>query len=339
MPDGSFGPDSGCGDTDAPGPRPSAEEVLQEGLSAHFGRPVRITETISEAMYTFSTHPIYRLHLTLDSSEPLSVIFKRLHPLYGKDIRREVRTYRRLLAGQRFGAPALYASLCSEAHQTYWLFLEDLGEWRLDWCEVDAWFAAFRWMAGMHAAYYGREEELRALDCLGEHDAAFYRFLAQAARETLQRKGEPWTLSRFDGLIEEWLDSSVAFLVAQPRTLVHGDMSCVNVIVQPGDRIRPIDWESAAIGVPAWDVGKLLEGWGSMKARLLETYLEELAAGSALPVDRPAFELGLEHCKVLRTLRDLYWWKLPPDGSSGADRLLDRMEEAWQRLDRKELPV
>ena len=54
---------------------------------------------------TFGTHPIYRLHLTLDGGERLALIFKWLQPQQDEDVRREVLVYRQLLADGRFDAP------------------------------------------------------------------------------------------------------------------------------------------------------------------------------------------------------------------------------------------
>ena len=127
----------------APTPRNKEEpipeevkEVLARGLRGHFGRPVRIVELHSTFLAdTFGTHPIYRLHLTLDSGERLALIFKWLRPQQDEDPRREVLVYRRLLAGRRFDAPVVYASLCDEAQGRYWLFFEDVGGLRLEWCD------------------------------------------------------------------------------------------------------------------------------------------------------------------------------------------------------------
>ena len=54
-------------------------------------------------------------------------------------------------------APTVYASLCDTARGRYWLFVEDVGRLRLEWCDVDDWPAALRWVGRMHAEYYGRE--------------------------------------------------------------------------------------------------------------------------------------------------------------------------------------
>src|SRR5262249_31210259 len=168
------------------GKSPAPWEVLEQGLSAHFGRPLRIAGLERQPLAT-SSHAIERLQVMLASGERLRVVFKQLQPgekLYGNE--REVLIYQRLLDGERFGAPALYASVCDEGERRYWLFLEDLGSSTLDEGEVEEWFAAVRWLARMHGTYHGREDGLRALACLMEHGPAYYHMVAQTARQNLE---------------------------------------------------------------------------------------------------------------------------------------------------------
>ena len=314
-----------------------AEEVLARGLREHFGRPVRIVELHTRFLTdTFRTHPIYRLRLTLDCGERLAVIFKRLQSQQDEDVRREVMVYRRLLAGGRFDAPIVYASLCDEAQGRYWLFCEDVGELQLAWCDVDDWPAAFRWVARMHAEYYGREEKLRVLDYLGEHDLPFYRFLARGAREMLQWLDARRQLARFEGLMTRWFGLSLEHLAHQPRTLLHGDLGCHNLMVQHGPKIRPIDWGHAAIGVAGWDVAKLIAGWesdGPEKPRFIGAYLEEFALHAPVVLDQRAFERTLAHCQIMRTLQILYWWEGPYENLAFVDGVLEEMESACRYLD------
>jgi aminoglycoside/choline kinase family phosphotransferase len=310
------------------------EEVLASGLQNHFGRPVRIVELHSTFLADmFSTHPIYRLRVTLDGGERLAVIFKLLQPQQDEDARREVQIYRRLLGGGRFDAPTVYASLCDESRGRYWLFFEDVGELRLEWCDVDYWPAAFRWVARMHAEYYGREEELRALGYLGEHGPPFYRFLARGAREMLQWLDARRRLVRFERLMARWFDRSVEHLARQPLTLLHGDLNCHNLMVQPGSKIRPIDWGYAAIGVPGWDLAKLIAGWGLEKPHFIGIYLDEFALHAPVLLDRRAFERTLAHCQIMRTLQILYWWEGPYKNLTFVDGVLEEMESACRFLD------
>ena len=312
---------------------PTPEEVLRRGLEDRLGRPAPIASLRSERLGTFSTHPIRRLRATLEDGQELSVIFKRLVPKPGKDTRRELLIYRRLLPDGRFGAPTLYASLRDDARDTYWLFLEDVTEWKLEYCPANDWPAAFRWMAGMHAHYHGREQELRALGCLGEHDARFYRDLARDARKALRENGGPRALDRFDGLTGRWLGTTADHLSSGTRTLVHGDVSCHNLIVQPGPRIRSVDWEWAAIGPAAWDVTKLLDGWGGkQRGRLLSAYLDAFERSGGR-LDRGGFRRDLGHCEIVKKLWYLRWWVEGCEDPAYVDRLLDKMGRVWEVLE------
>jgi aminoglycoside/choline kinase family phosphotransferase len=310
------------------------KEVLVRGLREYFGRPVRIVDLRSKSLGGFiSTHPISRVRLTLDSGEQLTAIFKWLLPRPDRDVRRRILIYQRLLADGRFDAPTVYASVCDEARGRYWVFLEDVGELRLDWCDVDVWPAAFRWLARMHATYYGREEELRSLGCLGEHRPAFYRFFARIAREVLQRYAGRPRLARFERLMTRWFDVSVAYLARHTRTLVHGDLYCTNIMVQPGPKIRPIDWDSASIGVAGWDIAQLIAGWGPEKTRFIEVYLDEFAQHATVPLERRAFERTLAYCEIMRVLQVMYWWEGPYEDLAFVDGLLDEMEIACHHLE------
>ena len=270
--------------------RPTPQEVLEAGLGEYFGRPVRIVGMAGKSLWGGGNdYPLQRLRVTLASGETLSVIFKRLLPdpdPVGKSYLREVLVYRRLLAGGRFDAPALYASVHDEARERYWLFVEDIGDRTLeDADDVEDWLSAVRWLAALHRAYAGREEELRTLGCLGEHDPRFYHTLAAKARQNFVSAGAPEALARFEELMRDY-GSMVNDLVGRPRSLVHGDFASHNIALQPGGRIRPVDWEWAAIGLGAWDLVRLLYGWGSRKATLLDAYVAELGREGGLQVER-----------------------------------------------------
>lgn len=308
---------------------PTPQRILERGLSEREGRSVVIAGLERRPLHTYSTHPIHRLEAVLADGRRRSVIFKRLRAKPGKDIARELLLYERMLSGGRFGAPELYASLCDPVRGRYWLFLEDVGGFGLGWCETDEWEPAFRWLARMHAELQDRAEELRGFGCLPEHDEAFYRGLAGAAGRSLVALGTERAHRRFTLLAEEGLESTVEYLTSQPRTFVHGDMSCKNVMVQPGLRIRAIDWEWAAIGCAAWDLSKLLAGWGSEKSRFLAAYLDELDHHAPVPLDRRALERALVHCDALKVLWYLRWWVDGCEQPAVVDRMLDDLERRW----------
>ena len=314
-----------------PGQGPDPREVLEQGLSVHFGRPVRIAGLKRRSQAT-SSHAIERLWVMLASGERLPVVFKRLQPgeeLYGNE--REVLIYQRLLNGERFGAPAFYASVHDEVEKRYWLFLEDVGSSTLDEGDVEEWLAATRWLAGVHASYHGREDDLRALGCLMEHGPAYYHMVGQTARRNLDLAGATKALERLDALMGRY-DSLVSYLASEPRTLVHSDVFAENLIIQPGGRIRAIDWESAAVGLGAWDLAKLLDGWGSMKATFLTAYLAEFERHVGVPLDREGFQRLFEHCEILNSFWHLRWSVEACRNAAVVEELLVDMEARWQRL-------
>ncbi len=308
-------------------------EVLEKGLQALREKPVRIASLKREALETRSTHPISRLHVVLTSGERLAVIFKRPdQSAEWKGGPREVLIYQRLLAGQRFGAPELYASIYDEAQGRYELFLEDVGEQILSDGEWEDWLAAVRWLAAMHGTYWDAEEELRPLACLDEHGAEYYQHIAQVARRHLDQAGAGAALPRFDDLVGQF-QPVIAGLVRWPRTLVHGDIFPHNLIRQPGPRIRPIDWEAAAIGLGVWDLARLLDGWGSDKPAFVSVYLVELARHTKVPFDRRDFDRVFRQCEFLNVLWHLGWEVDACRDAEFVEGSLEKMQAILKQLD------
>jgi hypothetical protein len=283
-----------------------ALEALQEGLSSWLGRAVRICYVSSSPLPMRSTYPIERVQVYLDSGEQMPIIFKRLRPEPGRGSPREVLIYRGLLAGQRFGAPELYASAHCTEQGRYWLFLEDVGDESLERCARPAWIAAVRWLAEMHGTYLGRESELRRLDWLADSGPETYLLCFHAARRNLEQAGAVAALPGFEKLTAI-VPAVAEYLARQPRTLVHGDVFPHNIMVQSGRRIRPIDWESASLGLAALDVARLLDGWGPAEPALLDCYLSECARHARQSLNAKAFRKAFRLCGVLVALLHFAW--------------------------------
>lgn len=306
--------------------------ALQHGLSERADRTVTVTACQVRPLHGYSTHPISRLTVMADG-EPMSVIWKRLRPRAGRHRGREVLLYRTLLADRRYGAPQLHASVCDEDRERYWLFLEDVGDRRLDRSGTTSWEAVLRWLARLHGEH-ARGGPLLPPGYLAVHDRAFYWSLAADARRSVSRWAAPQAGRRFERLIGGY-GTTVDALTAQEPTLVHGSLSAQNVHLQqdPHGRlvVRPVDWEAAAVGTPAWDLAKLLHGWGNAKQQLLEVYLHEHRRnGTALVV--ADLQVALGHAEILRTLRALHWWREELHSPGAVDQLLDRMAAHWRRL-------
>lgn len=84
-------------------------------------------------------------------------------------------------------------------------------------------------------------------------DARLFRDVSAAGLEMIRVvQGAAGFPEALDRLREEWL----------PTALIHGDVkwdNCLRTVGTDGDeRVRLIDWESASLGDPAWDIGSAL---------------------------------------------------------------------------------
>jgi hypothetical protein len=308
---------------------PAMLEVLQQGVGRWLRRPGSITGITASPLLEASTFPIERLSVTTDSGEVMSVILKWVVLGGRRGHGREVHVYERLLCDGRFDAPVLYGSGYEEARGAYFLLLEDVGGSHL-YGDLDVWDAAISVLADLHAAYAGREDELRKLGFLHPHDERFYRALAARGRANLEAAGGADAVAEFDSLMGPF-GGLVAYLIRQPRTLVHGDVLRHNMMVQPGPRVRPIDWDSAAIGLAELDVARLIDGWGLDCELFLANYRCRRAHAGA-PVDAERFGRTFACCEVVCALMVGGWstaQRLDPDFPGD---FLDKLRSAWGRV-------
>jgi aminoglycoside/choline kinase family phosphotransferase len=287
-------------------------------------------ELLERSLDGFSTHAIARVRVRLPDGRRRPAVLKRSRPSPGRDPRREVLVYRRVHALGGHGAPDLYGSVCRTDRSM--LLLEDVGDRRLERCGVERWVVAFAFLGARHARWRGRQAELRAFGCLLEHDGRHHSALAEAALRTLRARGGECRARRLDSLLGHCFATTLDVLGRQPRTLVHGDLSGHNVMVQRHGEsvsIRPIDWEWAAVGAAGWDVSRLVAGWGAEREVLLGAYLDAAHPPGSPPADRAAFDDALVHSGIMRTLWYLRWWTRALDDPAELDGVLDRLESKW----------
>lgn len=316
------------------------EAALEAGLTDGLGRPVRIASITRKMLGGGEAdYPISRWRVTLTSGEELRLIFKRCTPdpedetkgAIPGDFMREVLTYRHLLADPRLDAPKVYASVYDTTLGQYWLFIEDLGASTLEGAGLEEYLAAARYLGRMHGAYAGREDDLSRYGGLVQHTPEFYRALAAVARRNLLQHSDAAHLERFDRVMQRF-DEAIAELLGHPRTLLHGDFSSHNVALQPDGRIRPIDWEWAAIGPAGWDLVRLYHDWQSNRTDFLSAYLAEFQSASRMPMDAAGLERRFTLCQIVYRVWFLY---AVPDRFAEpgfVDGLLRDMERAWSRL-------
>jgi hypothetical protein len=297
--------------------------TLEEGLSRFRGRRVRVREVRRRFSRWSSTFHTERLQVMTDDGErPLRVFFKDLSPahqvtdaraplkLRSASYRRELDMYRSLLSRERFGTLDLYAFRWEPEHGRHWLFLEDAGRAPLNGShDLADWVNAARWAARFHAA-------TRNLP------TARTRFLPRWTRAHYQRCAD-----RVEGLLPtvdvadrrvlrgglRALTARLDWFAALPRSVIHGQFFGKNIMLRPRrsrPRIAVIDWETAALGPPTFDLASITGGgWSDDEQRAMRrAYVEQYQAETGNVVDWDAFGRELHAVAIYQTLEWLVWW-------------------------------
>jgi Phosphotransferase enzyme family len=279
--------------------------------------------------YRYATSaPLEEVRVVVDGGEEVALILKDLSrdrligdagaakPKFLYEPRRELETYRRILAPAGIG-PRCLAAVIRPGAAGCWLLLEKVPGLELwQFGEFAVWERVASWLGEFHGGFAGRLDELRAANPhLLEHTAAWFRSWGERAVAALagsaDKRGRALAaaLRRYDEVVEP--------LAGLARTFVHGELYPSNVLVRddqsPG--VYPVDWEMAAVGPGALDLAALVGGWGSDERQsLAHAYMEGLGTAG----DRaPALEelmAGLSRCRLALALQWLGWsseW-LPP---------------------------
>lgn len=272
-----------------------------------------------------TSFPIEELRFELAGRGEVRVGFKQLEwdqleaaaqlakPRFLHDPEREPEVYRALLPQAPAGPPEFFGSLLEPGRR--WLFVEWVeGRELFQVGERELWEAAARWLGRFHVALAPQSERYRREARLLDHDAAFYRRWIGRAREFgTDAKATEWLEARHEQVVEA--------LLAQPRTVVHGEFYASNVLVASGSehsplgqesdaRVAPVDWELAAVGSGLSDLAALVSGWPeSDRAAIAAAY-----AGAGVP----AFSRrDLDFARLQVAIQWLGWappeWE-PPEG-------------------------
>ena len=261
-----------------------------------------------------TSFPIEELRFELAGRGPVRVGFKRLDwdlleptaqiakPRFLHDPEREPEVYRGLLPQAPAGPPEFFGSVL-EADR-HWLFVEWVeGRELFQVGERELWEEAARWLGRFHVAMAPERERHRGEARLLDHDAAFYRRWIERAREFApDAKAIEWLAARHEQVVEA--------LLAQPRTVVHGEFYASNVLVGE-QRVAPVDWELAAVGAGLSDLAALVSGWP-------EDDRNEIAAAYASAPGLPPFSRrDLDLARLQVAIQWLGWappeWE-PPEG-------------------------
>jgi aminoglycoside phosphotransferase (APT) family kinase protein len=254
-------------DDDALGPdglsEPAAtDELLTRGLRSMEPRGVaRVIDVLDREPNPYrSTFPSEIVRCAFDDGVERRVFVKRytpgIHDGYGfwDGGPYEARIYDDILVGHDLGTPAYLGSWSDPRTGDTFLALEFIDGWRLNRSETSWMVEAARWLAGLH-----RDVTPTAIrhPAVRVYDRAFYRHWSGRALASV-RSAEP-DASWVDPLIRVFDEVMVPRLLDSEPVFIHGEPYPENMIVG-GDRIRTVDWQSAAIGPGAIDLACLTEG-------------------------------------------------------------------------------
>ena len=209
----------------------------------------------------------------------------------------EAEVYRHVLQPSGFSTPLFYGSHVDPISGGTWLIIEYLGR-SLRAGKVSGLRAmrlAARWIGEFHAANEARAAG-DVVSFLTNCDAAWYRGWPRRAFHFARRLKLhlPWLPP-----VSKQLEDEIASLAVLPRTIIHGEYYPHNIMYQAG-RIRPVDWETAAIAPGEVDVATMTEGWPLAAARELEAEYKQ----ARWPAGPPAnFERNLTLARAYMQLR------------------------------------
>lgn len=232
------------------------------------------------------------------------------HGFWG-GVEREAWIYRNVLPTADLPAPRFVGVREIPDRNETWLVLEHLADARpLDRTSrrdvPGALEAAVRWLARFHAATEGGVVAPGAAS-LPVYDRGYFLGWLRRTRRFVRPlfRSQPWldaTLARLEPLLAPLADGRPC--------VVHGEFYPGNVLLD-GDVVRPVDWQSAAVGRGELDLASLLEGWGPFdpRGRLVTDYAR-LRWPSGAPDDFVTVLLRARLYWPLRWLGDDPYWTL-----------------------------
>lgn len=283
----------------------------------HATLPSAIAELQRKPSPYASTFPLEEVYVRFEDQTELSLVLKDLSPASASaikpsflyDPRREIETYRSILAPRRLGTAVCYAAVADDARQRYWLVLEKVAGVELYQCgDVRMWQAAARWLAELHVRTKTESDSLAWSAPLLRHSAAFYAGWMDRAQANARDADRLEALHHLARGYRAVLDR----LTSLPSTLIHGEFYASNVLVQPlheGLRVCPIDWEMVSLGPGLIDLAALTAGSWSESARqaIVKAYREALADLGDRTLPERDFDLALECCRLQLALQWLGW--------------------------------
>lgn len=310
-------------------------------VSRLLNRPVR---SARPAGTSISGGPVQPIDVVLMDGTELRLVLKDLTrkpavdaPAFLHDPLREMEIYERVLALDPVSAPTLHGAGPVSA-EPQWLLLERVEGRALEGlADFRVWRGVAMWLGETHAHFARQTRALGGLARIRSHDPDSFRLWLRRARAFNAgadhrpardaRRILAWIADRHERLIER--------IVAQPQTLVHGAFHSANVLIERKPfRVRPINWEFAAIGAGPFDLAALTQSRrGRERLALARAYHAALTAHDVATETLDAFTLSLDCCRLQLAIQWLGWSRRggPPTGTSPdwlaeAERLARRLD-------------
>jgi hypothetical protein len=287
---------------------------LVEGfMERDLGRPVTVKGLQRKPSRFATLFPAEVLTVELVGGERASLFLKHLGEEEQRDHpekrcrEREVRIYEQLLDDPALPVVRCYGSDWNGGTRRYELFLEYVDDLTLNYQGIEHWYTAARRLADFHAHFAARAKTLSGCDFLLSIDAFHLREWGDRAVAAVASRSADLA-AKLERVVER-NDAPAELLAAQPKTLVHNDLSPKNVIayrsVSPA-RICFVDWEMAGIGCAVLDIVHLKYGLDpEQDRRMVDAYCAELAGTDLIPSGRRDRRSVFAACELHRTLHRL----------------------------------
>jgi aminoglycoside phosphotransferase (APT) family kinase protein len=298
-------------------------------LGEHFGKEREVVELELRANPYRSGFALHDLDVVLEDGTRLELLVKNLswhtlkrteragRPAFLFDHKREIETYRRILAPAALETPTYYGAVTDRDRDRFLLLMERVGGLQLaDQGEFGVWEETARRLAGMHE----RLDEVRAslpsqaTAHLLRYDRDFYRLWASRAERLVEESSLDESRRRRLARLFSRYDTVVDHLLGLPTAIVHGEFYSFNVLIDEREgalRVCPIDWEMAALAPRVVDLAGLVAGsWTPAEKRSLALVYHASAGGDAWwPAEE--FLRALDWCRLHVAIQWIGWSKQP----------------------------
>ena len=328
-------------------------ELLDEALRHGVGvapRPHVVRVERQPARY-HSTWQMEDVDILLANGQALHAVVKDLSPdaqldaargvkpEFLVDPLREIETYRHILSAPETGTAPFLGAVVNERRQTFVLVLgriEGTPLWQIGHFAV--WEAAAAWLARFHLSARRRAIEHAEAARLLRYDRTYYGQWIKRARRF--RGASSTEISALARITERHAAATEHLLNASISSFIHGEFQPSNVLVESlegGRVIRPVDWETAAIGPALMDLADLTAGRWTPAQRVALTDAYWNASGGADFGSRTAFDRELVACRLHRAVQWLGWsadWRPPSEHAQDWLAVALALADEWGSLPR-----